>query len=312
VNGAYSIERAEFLTRLFTPTFVAETLRTRRLYLRSRHGQNFLVSRSVAERVLEHAAVQKGDTVLEIGPGLGQLTFLLAERAKRVIAVEIDGGVAGYLREAVREVGVDNVTVVDGDFLGGDFRGTGATKVVSNFPYSIALRAILKILEELTEITAVTGMVQRETAERMTAEPGTKDYAAVSALAQFLAEIRVLEKNIAPGNFFPVPEVTSAVVSAARRKGAYPVDKELFERVVKAGFAGRRKTLIGNLLKAGLLSHRGAGSSRGEIGSRAAGRPGDEVGCYVLRRFGDSKVRAERLSVGDFVEIAKIIGISRG
>jgi 16S rRNA (adenine1518-N6/adenine1519-N6)-dimethyltransferase len=282
-------------------------LKTHRLFLRSRHGQNFLISRNVAERVLGHAALEDKDTVLEIGPGLGQLTFLIAERVKRVIAVEFDGGVARFLRAAVREIGVENVTVVDGDFLGGDFRGTGATKVVSNFPYSVALKAILKILKELTEITCVTGMVQRETAERVTAEPGTKDYAAVSVIVQFLAEARVLERNIAPGNFFPVPEVTSAVISLARRTGMIPAETEFFEKVVKAGFAGRRKTLLGNLSKAGFLADRGGAAAQGGTGTHDHPRVRNEVGDYLFRRYSDMKVRAERISVGDFAEIAKLI-----
>jgi 16S rRNA (adenine1518-N6/adenine1519-N6)-dimethyltransferase len=302
----------EFLKRLFTPAFVAETLKSRRLFLRSRHGQNYLISRNIADRVLAHAALEKSDTVIEIGPGLGQLTFLLAERVERVIAVEIDGGVARCLRAALGEYGVENVTVVDGDFLDVDLRETGANKAVSNFPYGIALKAILKILKELPGISCVTGMVQRETAWRMTARPGTKDYAAASVIVQFFAETKVFEKCVAPGNFFPVPEVASAAISVARRKGAGPVDNELFDRVVKAGFAGRRKTLLGNLAKSGLVAPMGPGAERGDTFERSPGLPGNEVGEYILRKFGDLKVRAERLSVGDFVEIAKIVEAARG
>lgn len=280
-------------------------MKTRHLFLRSRHGQNFLVSRSVAELILAHAAVKWGDTVLEIGPGLGQLTFLLAERAKRVIAVEIDGGVVRYLRDAAREIGVRNITIVNGDFLDGDFMDTGATKVVSNFPYNIALKAILKVLKGLREVTRITGMVQRETAERVAAKPGTQEYAAVSVIVQFLAEARVIEKNIAPRNFFPSPEVTSAVISLARRKGKVSVDAELFDSVVKAGFKGRRKTLLGNLLKAGFLSDAGRG---GSAPGGTASNAGEAIREYVMRNFNDAKVRAERLSVDDFAEITRVVG----
>lgn len=250
-----------------------------------------------------------GDSVLEIGPGLGQLTFLLAERAKRVIAVEIDGGVVRYLLDTARELGVKNVTVVNGDFLAGDFRESGATKVVSNFPYNVAVKAILKVLKELKEVSSITGMVQRETAERVTAKPGTKDYAAVSVIVQFLAETRVIEKNIASGNFFPVPEVTSAVITLARRTVEGPVDGELFERLVRAGFERRRKTLIGNLLKAGVLSGEEHGIATG--GAAPGGiAPGAAKAIldFVSHKFNDMKVRAERLSVDDFVQIAKIVG----
>jgi 16S rRNA (adenine1518-N6/adenine1519-N6)-dimethyltransferase len=290
------------LKRLFTPSFIAETLSARHLSLRSRHGQNFLISRNVAERILEHAALRTGDTVLEIGPGLGQLTFLLAERVKKVIAVEIDGGVARYLRDTVSALGLRNVTIVDGDFLDGDFSGSGARSVVSNFPYGIAIKAVLKILRELRGVTGITGMVQREIADRMTAKPDSKDYAAVSVVLQFLAEARVLERHIAPGNFFPVPEVTSAVISVRRRVAKGRVDAGLFERVVKAGFSRRRKTLFGNLVKAGILP--------GADGPGAAHRVRNEVGDFISRRFRNAKVRAESLSVDDFVEVARIVGRS--
>jgi 16S rRNA (adenine1518-N6/adenine1519-N6)-dimethyltransferase len=234
---------------------------------------------------------------------------MLAERAKSVVAVEIDRGVARYLLDAVRELGVKNVTIVNADFLDCDFGKTGANKVVSNFPYNIAVKTILKVLKELRGVSGITGMVQRETAERITAKPGTKDYAAVSVIVQFLAETRVIEKNIASGNFFPVPDVTSAVISLARRPAAGPVQGELFERVVRAGFEGRRKTLIGNLLKAGVLSGGEPGvDAPGGTAAGAAEGARNDVGDFIFRRFRDMKVRAERLSVGDFVEIARIVG----
>ena len=115
---ATAVARDEYLRKLFTPSFISSTLREYGLSLKKRFGQNFLINKNIAERIIDYAGVTGEDVVLEIGPGLGVLTFLLAQRAKQVIAVEIDGGVARYLGDAVRKLGYRNILIVNRDFLG--------------------------------------------------------------------------------------------------------------------------------------------------------------------------------------------------
>jgi 16S rRNA (adenine1518-N6/adenine1519-N6)-dimethyltransferase len=286
------------MRKLFTPAFIAATLDRYGLSLKKRYGQNYLINRKIAERILEYADVRGNDTVLEIGPGLGSLTFLLAAKARKVVSVEIDSGVVRFLGDAVKELGATNVEIVHGDFLAmgaGDLLGWAgrpdgqpnrfSEKVVSNFPYSIGTRAILKILRELPAVTGITGMLQRDLAERMTAGPGSKSYAALSVTIQYRAHIRIVVPSVSAGNFFPRPDVVSAIVSIRPKLPSGSVDHAAFDRVVRAGFANRRKSLVGNLLTSGVARDRHA------------------VSEYVGDAFGDPKIRAERLAIDDFVSL---------
>lgn len=304
---ATAVARDEYLRKLFTPSFISSTLREYGLSLKKRFGQNFLINKNIAERIIDYAGVTGEDVVLEIGPGLGVLTFLLAQRAKQVIAVEIDGGVARYLGDAVRKLGYRNILIVNRDFLGIDAARfvrspgkqssgseglgevLGPAKVVSNLPYSIGIKTILKTLSEIPTIESITCMVQRDIAERLAGGPGSKNYSAVSVLTQYRAVIRVFEKSIAPGNFFPAPDVVSAVIQVKPKRDDSGVDRIVFEKIVRAGFANRRKNLVSNLVTAGVIAER------------------DRAFDFVMRRFQNPKIRAEKLSVADFVELTKAL-----
>lgn len=232
---------------LATPAGTARVLRAYGLRPRKRWGQHFLVSRRALDRILEAAGLTSADAVLEVGAGLGTLTVALAQRAGRVIAVEIDPALLPPLSAAV---GVfPNVTVVHADILRVDPEAllsgaTGPRKIVANLPYNVASPLIVSLLERPLGLERMVMTVQREVAQRLAAGPGTKDYGALSVAVQFRAQAEIVGR-IPPSGFFPSPDVESAIVRLVVRP-APPVqvtDEAAFFRVVRAAFAQRRKTL---------------------------------------------------------------------
>ncbi len=278
---------------LFSPSAIARILRERGLRLRSAMGQNFLINPGTAGRILDYAGLGPEDTVLEVGPGLGTLTLLMAPRVAEVVAVEVDGGLAAYLEQRLRDEGAVNVRLVRGDILkipARELEGARPpNKSVSNFPYSAGIRSLIRILEELPSLELIVGTVQRELAERVAAAPGRPEYAFVSVYLQLRAEVKVLER-VPPTHFFPRPRVESAVISLRSRMGSLdPAFAARFKRVAKAAFAGRRKSLVNNLAALDLSLVKPVISS------------------LVGDLFGDPGVRAERLSVQDFVRLTEAL-----
>jgi len=232
---------------LATPAATARVLRAYGLRPRRRLGQHFLVSRSVLERILEAAALSPDDGVLEIGAGIGTLTAALAARAGAVVAVESDAGLLPPLREAV--AAFPNVALVQGDILALDLpdlvdRLPVSRKSVSNLPYNIASPVILALLERPLGLRRLVLTVQREVADRLVAPPGGKDYGALSVAVQYRAAASIAGR-IGPGAFYPPPEVDSAIVvlNTLQRPPVAVADEALLFRVVRGGFAQRRKTL---------------------------------------------------------------------
>ena len=225
-------------------------LRAFDLHASRRLGQNFLVSSAVVRAVVEAAEIEKGDRVLEIGPGIGTLTQGLLEAGAEVTAVELDKKLPAVLAETLR--GYEHLNVVQGDVLKTDIAalmGDGPFKVAANLPYYITTPILLALLEQKLPITRIVTMVQKEVAERMTARPSGKNYGALSVAVQYHTEPEIV-LDVPPNCFFPAPEVDSAVIACAvRKKPAVAVkDENLFFRVVKAAFGQRRKTLS-NALK---------------------------------------------------------------
>lgn len=280
-----------YVVDVFSPSFIVSVMRDRNLSMKKALGQNFLINRSVALSLLDIAQIGRGDTVLEVGPGLGTLTFLMSSRARQVVAVEIDRGFARYLKERIDEFNVDNVRVIQGDFLSLSFTdlpsSTRPDKAVCNFPYSIGIRALIKILEEYESVQKITGTVQREIAMRIGARPGRREYSYVSAYLQFLAEVRIVEGRLGPGNFFPSPEVESSIVDIGRKSGELLNRREAYKAIVKAGFATRRKSLAGNLRRLGLTLSR------------------EELKGVIAELFSDKLIRAENLSPEDFMRLTQ-------
>jgi len=220
-------------------------------------GQNFLINEQVIEDIMDGAEVGEEDCILEVGPGIGVMTHALAERADKVVSVEIDSSLLPVLDETLAPF--DNVKVVNNDILKVDVRqliedefGGKSPKVVANLPYYVTTPIIMMFLEEGLPVTDIVVMIQKEVADRIVADPGNKIYGALSVAVQFYAEPAVIVK--APkGMFMPQPKVDSVVVRMKLRdKPKVDVqNRKLFFRVVKAAFGMRRKTLL-NALSAGL------------------------------------------------------------
>ncbi|MBI0582916.1 MAG: ribosomal RNA small subunit methyltransferase A [Methanomassiliicoccus sp.] len=203
-------------------------------------GQNFLIDDRVAERQVEFAGIGGNDTVLEVGPGLGVLTHRLAERASKVVAIEMDRKLAEVLGAYLPE----NVELIVGDALEVPF--PRFDKMVSNLPYSISSPIIFKLLEHRFERAVV--MLQKEFADRMVAAPDSDDYSRLTVNVYYRAECRILEK-VPRSRFWPAPKVDSAVVELVPRPAPFAVqDEKLFFRLVEALFQQRRKK-IGTVLR---------------------------------------------------------------
>ncbi|HKA14470.1 MAG TPA: 16S rRNA (adenine(1518)-N(6)/adenine(1519)-N(6))-dimethyltransferase RsmA [Myxococcota bacterium] len=217
-------------------------------------GQNFLIDERVAAELVERAGVLPDDSVIEVGTGLGILTRALAARAQRVLTIEVDAGLVRALRaDALLP---DRVELRHADALALDWpalvRERAATRVVANLPYAISaplLRALLDLRGLLRDWSV---MIQRDVADRLLAEPGSRAYSSLSVLYRLCAALR-RERDLAPGLFFPVPNVRSSFVRATPHARARIGAGELawVEEVVRAAFGQRRKTLANALRGAG-------------------------------------------------------------
>ncbi len=213
---------------------------------RSRLGQNFLYNPSVLGSIVEAADLSEGDTVVEIGPGPGSLTRLLAGKVIKVIAIELDDALFERLRGDL--IGYRNVEIVRGDALKFPYEDIGTFKVVSNIPYYITTPLIFRLLDVGPGLRTMTLTIQKEVAERIVASPGGKDYGVLSIMVQYRASTE-LKFVIPKEEFVPVPRVDSAVIHI-RILGSPAVavrDEAAFFRVVKTSFSQRRKTLSNSL-----------------------------------------------------------------
>jgi 16S rRNA (adenine1518-N6/adenine1519-N6)-dimethyltransferase len=243
------------------------------------YGQHFLVDRNILDVIGRLADLGPEDVVLEIGPGQGVLTRYLAERVGRVHAIEIDRALEPALNGLPA-----NVDLVFGDALRIELP-QDATKLVANLPYNVATPLIAESLDGLPSVRLWCVMVQREVAERFFAQPGTKEYGAVSVLVQLAAE-RTGFHAVSRTVFRPQPNVGSALV--AFRRTELPADFGRVKELVTAAFAHRRKTLPNSVAQAGLASREEAAAALGAIG-----RP--------------AETRAEALAPPEFVALAKAL-----
>lgn len=231
----------------FTFPDVPELLRTHGLRPDKKLGQNFLIDQAALQRVVDAAGIQQGDTILEIGPGLGSLTIFLAALAKKVIAIELDGRLIPALQEVLAPH--ENVSVIQGDILEinlSDVLPPEDYLVVANIPYYITSAVIRYLLEAHRPPRRLVLTVQREVAERICASPGDMSLLALSV--QVYGKPQVVAR-IPAGAFYPPPQVDSAVVRVElfSSPAIDPPDIDLFFRLTKAGFSQKRKTLRNSL-----------------------------------------------------------------
>ena len=221
-------------------------------------GQNFLIKRGIVDEIVHAAELTPGEPVLEVGPGIGTLTQGLAQSGADVTAIELDRRLLAVLDTTLASY--DNVRIIHGDVLKLDvpsIMNHKPFKVVANLPYYITTPIIMSLLESKLPIERLVVMVQKEVALRMVAKPGTKDYGALSVAVQYYTEPDIV-LDVPPKSFLPAPAVTSSVIRCVLRDKppVDVIDEKLFFRVVKAGFAQRRKTFSNTMKTTGLSKDR--------------------------------------------------------
>jgi len=274
---------------------VKEFLSRHGLLARRDLGQNFLIDDALAARLVDLAGVEAGDWVIEIGTGLGALTQPLAKRAERVLSFEIDAGIVRALREDASLP--ENVELIHADALGFDFAKHVAgcsrpLRLVANLPYQVSAPVLRRILDLRELLVDWSVMLQSEVAKRLLASPGTRDYSSLSVLHGLTVGFSHA-MELSPNCFFPVPRVHSSFVRISPLPEPLASVDELaeVERVVRAAFANRRKTLVNSLRSGGL------GSSYSADALRA-----------VLERVGiDVRARAESLEPAQLLALARML-----
>jgi 16S rRNA (adenine1518-N6/adenine1519-N6)-dimethyltransferase len=238
-------------TTLASQTAVRRLVDAHGFTFRKSLGQNFLVDGNILRNIIRAAAVSKDDTVVEIGAGIGTLTRALASTAGRVLAMEIDARLHPILDETIAQY--NNVEIVAEDALKVDWSsfweayGLSRAKLVANLPYYITSPLLLNLFSQNAAFDSITVMVQREVAERFTAQPSTKAYGTLTVLAGYHSDVEICQ-SVPPTVFMPSPDVDSAIVKFTMRPYVIEAaDPALFWKVVKAGFGQRRKTLTNAL-----------------------------------------------------------------
>ncbi len=249
---------------------------------RKRFGQNFLTRSDIVARMVKGARIGEGDTVVEVGPGLGILTEELVRVGAKLTAVELDRDLATYIEGQFADV-----AVIQGDAMRQDWPALfpeGGVKMVANLPYNIGTQLVLQVLQLPQVFFSMTVMLQHEVVARISAQPGNKTYGALSVMCQARGQPRFL-LPVPPECFHPQPKVQSAVLLVelfeSARTGGVPPD--FFDRVVKAAFSQRRKTVV-NSLKAGF------------------GR--DRAAAALAQAGIDAGLRAERIDVDGYRRLA--------
>lgn len=280
------MEREKMLSN---PKETIRVIQENNFTFRKKFGQNFLIDSHVIEKIIEAAEIDENTEVLEIGPGIGTLTQYLAEAAKTVTAVEIDDKLIPILEKTLAEY--DNVNIIHGDILKQDiskmYDGRNF-KIVANLPYYITTPIIMSLLESRVTAGSITVMIQKEVADRMKAQPGSKDYGALSLAVQYYSE-PYLAANVPPNCFMPRPNVGSAVIrlKVLDTPTVSVKDEGLMFKLIRAAFNQRRKTLA-NAIK----NYEGLSYSREEIEEALT-----ELGF-------DVRVRGEALKLEDFAKLS--------
>ncbi len=237
------------MNKLSNPQETISVIKKHDFQFKKKFGQNFLIDPHVLDKIIDAAQITKDDFVLEIGPGIGTLTQYLCENARHVLAVEIDKNLIEILQETLLEY--DNITIIEGDILKQDineisrkYNGGKPIKIVANLPYYITTPIVMDLFESRVPLDNVTVMVQKEVAERMKAEPGTKEYGALSLAVQYYAK-PYIAAFVPPNCFIPRPNVGSAVIrlSCLDKNPVEVKNEKLMFKLIRASFNQRRKTL---------------------------------------------------------------------
>lgn len=263
-------------------------------HIKKKFGQNFLIDQNILQNIVNQAEIDDSCDVIEIGPGLGSLTEIIASKARRVLCYEIDKDLIPILNKNLEEF--ENITIINKDVLKCDvnkdidtyFPGHKKVVLIANLPYYITTPIILGLLEQTTEIKEYVMMMQEEVADRIVSKPDVKDYNALSIAIQYRAKAtKVL--RVPRTVFIPAPNVDSAVIRLDLYENPiYNVlDEKKYFKLVRGAFAQRRKTLVNNLIQLGY----------------------DKESIYnALDNLKLSKdIRSEALTVSDFVNLSNIL-----
>lgn len=282
--------------RISTPSRTKQIIEENGFYFKKNFGQNFLIDSNILDNIVQCANITKQDCVLEVGPGIGSLTQVLAENARQVVAVEIDTNLIPILSKTLADY--ENIEILNQDILKTDIdtiikqkNNDRPIKVVANLPYYITTPIIMDLLEQERKVDTITVMVQKEVAERMQANPKDKEYGALSVAVQYYCNAH-LDMIVPPSCFMPRPKVASAVITLEilPERKVKTKDETLFFHLVKCAFSQRRKTLLNCLYNQGNL-----GLSKEEL-------------TTLLETLGwDARIRGETLSITDFARLTDAI-----
>ncbi len=257
---------------------------------KKRLGQHFLTSDDIIRQIVDSISPKAGDRIIEVGPGRGALTVGLAESGAQVTAVEFDRDMIERLNDTVGKQ--PNVTIIQADFLMYEPNRAGfpSFKLIGNLPYNISSPVLDWCAHHTDRIDRAVFMVQREVAHRVASTPGGKDWSPLAIFMQLLFDIRLLF-DVSPKHFTPPPEVWSTVFELVPKKSRIEVP-DGFEKLVRAAFAQRRKTLVNNLVP--------------DIGPDA-----EQIRKILLEMSLTPTIRAEQLSIDQFLTLTGILRANR-
>lgn len=269
-------------------------MRTNSIFAKKMFGQNFLIDDNILEGIVESANVNEQDTVIEIGPGLGNLTHYILEKGAKVIAFEIDTDMVQILND--RFGSIDNLEIINKDILKVDmseYLKDNKVKIIANLPYYITSPIIFKLLEYRKNIQSITIMIQKEVADRINAKPHSKDYGVLTINTNYMADVEKLF-NVPNTSFIPAPNVTSAVIQITpneSKEAEFGIkDEKVFKDLVKKSFSARRKKLSNSLQNSGINS-----MAKQDIENMI-----EQVGLSL-------NCRAEEVSIEQYAKMANII-----
>lgn len=273
----------------YSPIKMKQLLQKHQFSLKKMYGQNFIIDKNIITNIIEKAQIDKDTLVIEIGPGAGSLTYMLAKSAKQILCYEVDTSLKSILDESLSSL--SNVDIVFNDFLKvniyNDIKKYNYNKlyVVANLPYYITTPIIVKLIEDKIDVDKIVVMVQKEVGDRFKAIPGTKNYGSLSVYLNYYFDIVKL-LDVSKNVFLPKPNVDSIVVEFKKKNNLKKLNnQDIFFKLIKDSFKQKRKTLKNNLREYDL----------------------EKINKILNKYKMDLNIRAEQIPLDIFIEMANNI-----